>query len=206
MEDDKKHLVNKTNTAHAVLTLLSSIGENVERPGLKETPSRVAKAFHDTWTAGYGKDPAGELKLFEDGAELCNTKDLVTVTNLPVYSMCEHHMSPFWGRAHIGYIPNSKVVGLSKFKRLVDVFAQRLQVQERLTNQIADALQDTLNPLGVGVILECRHMCMESRGVRTPGSVTLVSAMRGVFKDDAATRAEFLSFVQASSATHGGVL
>lgn len=131
------------------------------------------------------------LKAFDDGAE--NYDEMVVVKDIPFYSMCEHHLAPFFGTARIGYVPSGKVVGLSKLPRLLDVFARRLQVQERITTQVADALMEHLQPRGVGVILTARHLCMESRGVCKQGAATVTSALRGVFKD-AAVRAEFLSF------------
>lgn len=177
-----------------VRRLLQFIEGNKGRPGTDETPDRVIKAY-GTWFSGYAQDPAAILKTFEDGAE--GTEEMVVETNIPVYSHCEHHMAPFFGVAHVGYIPNGKIVGLSKLVRLVDVFARRLQVQERLTCQIADALNTELAPLGVGVVIECRHMCMESRGVKTPGVTTTTSALRGHMKDEPETRAEFLALARA---------
>jgi GTP cyclohydrolase I len=153
----------------------------------------VAKALQERF-GGYKMNPADVLKVFEDGAERCD--QMVVVSSIPVYSKCEHHLEDIFGVAHIGYIPDGKVVGLSKLARVCEIFARRAQVQERLTNQIADALQDNLNPKGVGVVLECRHMCMEARGVRTPGTTTTTSALRGDMLTDAATRAEFLSLVR----------
>lgn len=168
-------------------------GEDNEREGLSETPARVRKAW-DFWTSGYAMDPIKVLKSFEDGAE--HYDEMVIQTGIPIYSHCEHHLAPFFGTVSIGYIPDGKVVGLSKFKRLVDVFALRLQVQERITQQIAHAFNDEVKPKAVGVILRCRHMCMESRGVRTAGSHTVTSALLGVFHDDWMARQEFLSLVR----------
>lgn len=172
--------------------LLTDIGEDPTRPGLQETPSRAAAAWAD-WTEGYRVDPKSLLKTFEDGAE--GYDELVLVSNIPVYSKCEHHMADIFGLAHVGYIPTGQVVGLSKLARVVSTFAKRLQVQERLTRQIADLLNAELKPLGVGVILQCRHMCMESRGINTRGSVTTTSALHGVLREDANARAEFLRLV-----------
>lgn len=163
---------------------------NADRPGVADTPKRVAKAF-DHWFSGYGKNPAQFLTVFKDGAE--GADELVVVQNIPFYSHCEHHMAPFFGRAHVGYIPDGKIVGLSKLNRLLDMFARRLQVQERLTAQVADAIEEHLAPRGVGVILNARHMCMESRGVCQQGHSTVTSALRGVVKTDPAARAEFLA-------------
>src|ERR1700720_275570 len=137
------------------------IGEDVTRGGLHETPKRVVKAWKE-WTSGYGKNAADLLKTFEDGANGCD--EMVLVKNIPFYTHCEHHLAPFFGTATIAYIPNGKIVGLSKLSRLLDMYARRLQVQERLTNQVADALFEHLEPKGVGVIVQARHLCMESRG------------------------------------------
>ena len=161
-----------------------------KREGLKETPERFSKAWED-WTFGYHVDPASILKVFEDGGE--GYDSLVIQCGIPVYSHCEHHLAPFWGEAHIGYIPNGSIVGLSKLARLVNVYARRLQVQERLTAQVADSLFGGIHAHGVGVILRCRHMCLESRGVQIPGTTTITSALRGVFATDAAVRSEFLA-------------
>lgn len=163
---------------------------NADRPGLADTPRRVAKAYNH-WFGGYMINPADLLTVFKDGAE--GVDEMVVVQNIPFYSHCEHHMAPFFGRAHVGYIPNGKIVGLSKLSRLVDCYARRLQVQERLTKQVADCLVDNLDPLGVGVVLNARHMCMESRGVCQQGHSTVTSALRGAMKTDASARAEFLA-------------
>lgn len=176
-----------------IYAFIAALGDDPGRDGLKETPARYLRAW-EHWSRGYAMDPASIIKSFEDGAEGVN--EMIVQTDIPVYSHCEHHLAPFFGVCHIGYIPNGKVVGLSKFKRLVDVFALRLQVQERLTQQIANAFNDTVKPLAVGVILKCRHMCMESRGIRTAGSATLTSALLGAFHNDRAARSEFLTLVQ----------
>lgn len=176
--------------------MISALGDDPFREGLKETPHRVIAAWAD-WSAGYGMDAAAVLKSFEDGAEGVN--EIVVQTNIPIYSHCEHHLAPFWGVAHIGYIPNGRVVGLSKFKRLADVFALRLQVQERLTQQIASAFHEAIKPLATGVILQCRHMCMESRGISVAGSTTMTSALLGAFHDDRAARSEFLQLVRMAT-------
>lgn len=169
--------------------LLSYIGEDPDREGLKETPKRVLKAWKE-WASGYKQNPADVLKTFEDGADGVN--ELVIVHNIPIISKCEHHLADITGHAHIGYIPNGRIVGLSKLARLADVFGRRLQVQERLTNQIADALEATLTPLGVGVLIRAHHGCMSTRGVKIHGSTTTTSAMRGVLLKEASARAEFL--------------
>jgi GTP cyclohydrolase IA len=170
--------------------LLRELGENPDRSGLLETPQRMAKAWKH-WTSGYEQDPADILKVFSDGAEKYN--ELILVRGIPVYSHCEHHLAPFFGLATIGYTPRGSIVGLSKLTRLVDCFAKRLQVQERLTIQVADALMTHLKPLSVGVVVRCRHMCMESRGIRTPGEETVTSAMLGELQTNLALRTEFLA-------------
>lgn len=170
--------------------LLRSLGEDPQRPGLLETPARVARAW-EHWTSGYEQDPAEILKVFEDGAEQYN--ELIVVRNIPLYSHCEHHLAPFFGTATVGYIPNGRIVGLSKLTRLVDCFAKRLQVQERLTRQVADALMAHLQPTAVGVVVRCRHLCMESRGIRAIGEETVTSAMLGELLTNLAMRTEFLT-------------
>lgn len=172
--------------------LIQFIGDDPTREGLSETPQRVAKAWKH-WCGGYDIDPASLLKTFEDGAKDVN--ELVLVRNVPFFSHCEHHMAPFFGSATVGYIPNGRIVGLSKINRLVDCFARRLQVQERMTTQIADALVSYLEPLGVGVIVRARHMCVESRGVAQHGSETTTSALRGVMFEGV-QRQEFLSLAR----------
>lgn len=171
-----------------VRRMLQFIGEDASRGGLEETPERVAKAWQ-FWCKGYNEDPADILKTFEDGAK--NVDEMVMVRDIPFYTHCEHHMAPFFGRATIAYIPDGKIVGLSKLNRVVDCFARRLQVQERLTTQIADAINEHLRPRGVGVIVSARHMCMESRGVCQQGHSTVTSALRGVMKEGT-VRQEFL--------------
>jgi GTP cyclohydrolase I len=173
--------------------LLETLGEDPDRPGLAETPGRVAKAWQH-WTSGYGQEPADILKVFEDGAEDYN--ELIMVRNIPVYSHCEHHLAPFFGTATIGYTPNGRIVGLSKLTRLVECFSKRLQVQERLTIQVANALMEHLEPKSVGVMIRCRHMCMESRGIRTPGEETVTSALLGELQTNLALRTEFLSLAR----------
>ncbi len=164
-------------------------GNATLREGLVETPDRVAKAFSH-WFSGYDVDIKSLLKVFEDGAE--NYDEMVIVKDIPIYSKCEHHMADIFGTITIAYIPNGKIVGLSKLSRLADAFARRLQVQERLTTQIADALVEHLDPLGVGVIMKARHMCMESRGLCQQGHHTITSALRGVLKDQPDSRSEFM--------------
>lgn len=176
-----------------VKAMLFQIGEDPNREGLKETPARVVKAWGE-WFDGYRKDPASVLKTFEDGAELCGD-ELVIVRDIDFYSHCEHHLAPFFGKAHVAYIPNKKIVGLSKIARLVDLFAHRLQVQERLTNQIADAIEQNLDPIGVGVVMRATHFCMCSRGVNKQGSTTITSALRGAIRTKPEARGEFMCLV-----------
>ncbi|MFA9211642.1 MAG: GTP cyclohydrolase I FolE [Moraxellaceae bacterium] len=173
--------------------VLTELGENADREGLLKTPERVAKSLQFL-TSGYAKDPAEILKsaLFNE-----SYSEMVIVKDIEVYSMCEHHMLPFFGKAHIAYIPNGTIVGLSKLPRVVDAFARRLQVQERLTIEIRDCIQETLNPKGVAVVIECQHMCMQMRGVQKQNSVTTSSAFTGLFLTNDATRKEFINLVQA---------
>ncbi len=177
--------------ANLVKTLLKLAGEDPERPGLLETPARFLKAW-EFYTSGYRMNPAKVFKVFDDGA--AGVDEMIVLGPLRVYSLCEHHLAPFFGKAWIGYVPNGKIIGLSKMSRVLRVFTRRLQVQERLTGQVADCLTEHLQPLGVGVILQCRHLCMECRGVEEIGAVTTTSAMRGVLKEKPEARAEFLSF------------
>lgn len=173
--------------------LLSQVIGQQPRPGIAETPERVVKAWK-FWTSGYSKDAASILKVFEDGAEGCD--QMVVRKNIPIYSHCEHHLAPIFGTCTIAYIPDGKIVGLSKMDRLADMFARRLQVQERLTNQIADAMWENLQPKGVGVFINARHMCVESRGVQNQDSATVTQALRGVFLTEQATREEFLALAR----------
>lgn len=171
--------------------ILKDLGENPEREGLLKTPERVAKALQFL-THGYDINPAEILKsaLFHE-----EYSEMVLVKDIEVYSMCEHHMLPFFGKAHIAYIPNGTIVGLSKIPRVVDAFSRRLQVQERLTIEIRDCIQETLNPKGVAVVLECAHMCMQMRGVQKQNSVTTSSAFTGLFLSNDATRKEFIQLI-----------
>lgn len=185
----------KENSAveFAIWVLLTAIGENPGRGGPRETPARVARAWQD-WTAGYKQKPEDILKAFEDGGERYD--EMITVKNIPFYSHCEHHLAPFFGVAHIAYIPNGRIVGLSKLSRLLDVFAKRLQVQERLTAQVADAIMDHLHAKGAAVSISARHLCMESRGIQKQNSETVTNVLRGVFLEKDAARAEFLASVR----------
>ena len=180
--------------ADLVRRQLALIGEDPEREGLVRTPERVAKAM-EFLTSGYAttvEDVVGSA-LFEEEHE-----NMVMVRDIELYSLCEHHMLPFFGKAHIAYIPNGKIVGLSKLPRIVEIFARRLQVQERLTEQVAKAIDEVLAPRGVGVVIEAFHMCMMMRGVEKQNSRTITSALRGVFRDDAKTRDEFLRLAYAT--------
>lgn len=179
-----------------VREVLHQVGDNPKRGGVLETPKRVVKAY-DHWFSGYGRDPREVLKVFEDGAE--GVDEMVIEVDIPFYSHCEHHMAPFFGLASVAYIPNGKVLGLSKMNRLVDLFARRLQVQERLTNQIADALEKNLEPKGVGVLLRARHMCVESRGIEHRGCSTTTCALRGCIKEEHDARHEFLMLAKTTT-------
>lgn len=173
--------------------VIESLGEDTEREGLVKTPERVAKAMQYL-CKGYSMSPSDILKsaMFKE-----EYSQMVLVKDIEVYSLCEHHMLPFFGKAHIAYIPNGTIVGLSKVPRVVDAFARRLQVQERLTNEIMDCIQETLNPRGVAVVIEARHMCMQMRGVQKQNSVTTTSAFTGEFLDNLATREEFINLISA---------
>jgi GTP cyclohydrolase I len=186
-----------STVSHQLLVagIIRAIGDNPDREGLKETPARVVKAWSE-WFDGYKSKPEDVLKTFEDGAELCGD-EMVIVRDIDLYSHCEHHMAPFFGKAHVAYIPDKRVVGLSKLARVVDIYAHRLQVQERLTNQIANALEEHLHPKGVGVVVRCTHFCMCSRGVNKQGSTTITSALRGAIRDEHDARAEFMGLVLA---------
>jgi GTP cyclohydrolase IA len=176
----------------AVRDLLVMLGEDPDRPGLVDTPQRVRRSLADL-TSGYAEDPrevAGRA-IFEEQYD-----EMVVVKDIELYSLCEHHLLPFFGKAHVAYLPNGRIVGLSKLPRLVEIFSRRLQVQERLTVQIAEALVDLLDPLGVGVVIEAAHLCMMMRGVEKQNSKTTTSCLLGRFKDDEKTRAEFLNLVQ----------
>lgn len=170
--------------------IIENLGEDANREGLEKTPERVAKAMQFL-THGYGLDPLEILKsaLFTE-----DHKQMIVVKDIEVYSMCEHHMLPFFGKAHMAYIPNGKIVGLSKIPRIVDAYARRMQVQERLTDQIKNCIQEALNPLGVAVVIEAQHMCMQMRGIQKQNSVTTTSSFTGAFEKDK-TRKEFISLV-----------
>ena len=171
-------------------TIINNLGEDINREGLEKTPERVAKAMQFL-THGYELNP---LEIMKSALFTEDHKQMIVVKDIEVYSMCEHHMLPFFGKAHVAYIPNGKIVGLSKIPRIVDAFARRMQVQERLTDQIKDCIQEALNPLGVAVVIEAQHMCMQMRGIQKQNSVTTTSAFTGAFEKDK-TRKEFISLI-----------
>lgn len=184
--------MDKPRIEAAVREILLAIGEDPDREGLQETPARVARMYEEIF-AGLEDDPRRHLKLFDEQ----KNEEMVVVRDIPLYSTCEHHLVPFMGKAHIAYIPaDGKVIGLSKLARIVDSFARRPQLQERLTTQIADFLNEELHPLGVAVLIEAEHLCMTMRGARASGSSTQTSAMRGVMRSDARTRAEVMSLLR----------
>jgi len=184
--------LNLNNIRNLFHNLLNEIGEDPNREGLINTPERVAKAY-EFLLSGYTKDIDSEIN-----SAIFNEKydEMVLVKNIDFYSLCEHHLLPFYGKVHIAYIPNGKIVGLSKLPRIVDIFARRLQVQERMTQQIADILNNHLNPIGIAVVVEAYHMCMMMRGVQKQNSFAITSAVHGVFQEDAKTRNEFFNLIQ----------
>jgi GTP cyclohydrolase I len=188
----KPKLTHRDQIPDLIESLLGELGEDPSRQGLKATPARVSRALREL-TDGYGVDPADIVAgaVFDQDYD-----EMVLVKDIPFYSLCEHHMLPFFGSCHVGYLPKGKVVGLSKIPRLVVAFAHRLQLQERLTKEIAEALNDAVAPKGVGVVVEARHLCMEMRGVQKPGGQMITSCMLGTFRKDARTRAEFLGLVR----------
>ena len=175
-----------------IKSVLSEIGENPEREGLLKTPERVAKSMKFL-TDGYKQDPA---KIIQSAMFSEEYSQMVLVKDIELYSLCEHHMLPFFGKAHVAYIPNGHIVGLSKIPRIVDVFARRLQVQERLTDEIKDCIQETLTPKGVAVVIEAQHLCMQMRGVQKQHSSTTTSAFSGILMSDEKTRAEFMNLIK----------
>jgi GTP cyclohydrolase I len=181
-------------TSALIKKLLENLGEDPTREGLLRTPERVERSFQEL-TQGYSQSVEDAVRsgVFEE-----DCSEMVLVKDIEFYSLCEHHMLPFYGRVHVGYIPNGRIIGLSKIPRIIDVFARRLQVQERMTVQIAEALQEALEPKGVGVVADARHLCMMMRGVQKQNSSAMTSALRGVFQTDSKTRNEFLAFVRAS--------
>ncbi len=179
----------------AVKAMMRHVGEDPEREGLLDTPKRVKKAYEFIF-GGYKQDAK---EILESALFTSSNDEMVLIKDIEFYSTCEHHLLPIIGRAHVAYIPNGKVVGLSKIPRVVDVFARRMQIQEQLTEQIADAIMETIDPKGVAVVIQARHMCMEMRGVEKINSTTTSSALRGLFKRDEKTRAEFFSLINSPS-------
>ncbi|GAB3049804.1 GTP cyclohydrolase I FolE [Virgibacillus ainsalahensis] len=192
--DIEKKISQSQHVTEALKDLIELCGDDPNREGLEETPERVLKAFLE-YTEGYKEDPKTHLEKVFD----VDHQELVMVQDIELYSMCEHHFAPFLGVAHVGYIPNKKITGLSKIARMVEGYAKRFQVQERLTNQIADAMEEVLDPQGVMVVIEAKHMCMCGRGIRKPGASTTTKAARGLFKEDASQRMEFLSLLDRQS-------
>lgn len=186
--------VDQVRIARAVREILEAIGEDPDRDGLQDTPERVARMFAET-CSGLHEEPARHLKVTFDAGH----DEMIMVRDIPLYSMCEHHLVPFSGHAHVAYIPNvdGRVTGLSKVARLVEGYAHRPQVQERLTTQVADAIENTLQPRGVLVVIEAEHLCMSMRGVRKPGTSTVTSAVRGIFRDDVSARMEAMQFIDS---------
>ncbi|MEE8638733.1 MAG: GTP cyclohydrolase I FolE [Candidatus Margulisiibacteriota bacterium] len=186
-------MIDQKKIEKAVREILKAIGETPHRSGLKDTPRRVAKMYAELFS-GLHKDPGKEISLFHNE----DHEEMIMVKNIPFYSMCEHHLVPFFGRAHIAYIPTKgRVTGLSKLVRVIEGFAKRPQVQERLTSQIADCLMARLKPRGVLVVIEAEHLCMSMRGVKKPSAITTTSAVRGVLQKNAKTRAEALSLIKS---------
>lgn len=185
----------------SVIRILGTIGENVDREGLQDTPTRVAKMYEEIFSSVGLTDDQIKMQLSrtftdEDSDTVSKFGDLVIVKDIPFYSTCEHHLVPFFGTASVGYIPNKKIIGISKIARLVDILAKRPQVQERITNDTARILEEMIDPLGVMVVIEARHLCMEMRGIKKPGAMTVTSCALKAFKQDPATRQEFLSLIK----------
>jgi len=186
-------VVDKARIEEAVRAIIEAIGEDPQREGLRETPRRIAEMYEEVF-AGLGQDPREFLQVgFEE-----DHREMVILRDIPFHSMCEHHFLPFYGVAHVGYIPRGRVVGISKIARVVETLARRPQLQERLTSQIADVINETLQPAGVGVVLEAAHLCMIIRGVKKPGSLVVTSANRGIFRTRLATREEFIALIRGA--------
>jgi len=184
--------IDKERIEKAVLEIILAIGEDPNREGLRDTPRRIAEMYEELFE-GLQQDPMEVLRV---GFEEEEHQEMIILRDIPFYSMCEHHFLPFHGVAHIGYIPEKKIVGISKLARVVEILARRPQLQERLTSQIADTIMEALQPKGVGVIIEAEHLCMTARGIKKPGSIVVTSANRGIFRSKLATRQEFLSLIR----------
>jgi len=185
-------MIDKERVKAAVREILIAIGDDPDREGLKETPDRVARMYDEIF-AGLHKDPREYVKVFQEE----NHEEIVLVKDIPTYSICEHHLLPFVGVAHVVYIPRKgKIMGLSKLARIVDTIAKKPQLQERLTSEVADVLMDAINPIGAAVVMEAEHLCMTMRGIKKPGSKTITSALRGIIKTDARTRAEVMALIK----------
>lgn len=189
-----KGFIDRERIEKAVLDIIVAIGEDPNREGLRDTPRRIAEMYAELFE-GLHQDP---LEVLTVGFEEEEHQEMVILRDIPFYSMCEHHFLPFHGVAHIGYIPEKRIVGISKLARVVEILARRPQLQERLTGQIADVIMEGLQPKGVGVIIEAEHLCMTARGIKKPGSIVVTSANRGIFRSKLATRQEFLSLIRNS--------
>ena len=186
-------MINQKKIEKAVKMILEAIGDDPKRSGIKDTPARVARMYAELFS-GLGRDPRKELTVFHEE----DHEEMIMVKNIPFYSMCEHHLVPFIGKAHVAYIPTKgRVTGLSKLVRVIECFAKRPQVQERLTSQIADSLMESLKPRGVLIVIEAEHLCMSMRGVKKPGSVTITSAVRGIFRKNSTTKAEAIALIKS---------
>ena len=194
MKKDKKP--SRSEAEAAVKTLLAWAGEDVKREGLKDTPKRVVKAYED-WFSGYNEDPKEVLK--KTFSELDGYDEIIMLRNIRIESHCEHHIAPFIGSAHVAYLPKKRVVGISKLARITRIFSKRMQVQEKLTAQIANCIQEVLNPRGVAVVIEAQHQCMTTRGINAPGISMVTSQLLGKFRTDASTRREFYSMINQGS-------
>ena len=192
MPKKNKHKLDPKKVEKGVSLILEGVGEDIHRPGIQATPQRVARMFTEI-LGGAAEDPASQLRVLQNEKH----DEMVLIKNIPLYSMCEHHLLPFAGVAHVAYIPKGgRIVGLSKIARVVDILSRRLQIQERLTKQVADLIMDHLKPLGVMVVIEAEHLCMSMRGAKKPKSLTVTSAVRGSFRTSSATRAEAITLIR----------
>ena len=185
-------MINEKKIQLLIKELLIALGENPNREGLRKTPQRVAKMFHET-TVGYSMNLQ---KIVNNAVFTQQVHNMIIVKNIELYSLCEHHMLPFFGKCHVGYIAKNKILGISKIARIVDMYARRLQLQERLTEEIAQSIQEVITPIGIGVVIEAQHLCMMMRGVEKQNSIMTTSSLLGSFRDHLATREEFLSFIK----------